>query len=213
MRRFLVLMALITIALALAGIFAVVIWDTEAQEKLGVHFPVSCSAASQRQFDLATARLHLLQFNNSERIYLAISEAEPDCAIAYWGIAISRARRPVPGSRLPDDIRVGREALRAAARARTATPRERAYIAALALLFGEDGAADWDHGTIAYEQAMEFLAARERDDKEAKIFYALALNMVPRVLDKETSRDRPGPPNCCWWRSGNSPITRASPIT
>ena len=52
---------------------------------------------------------------SSERIYRAIAEAEPDCAMAYWGIAMSRVRRPVPGFRLPDDIRAGREALRSAA--------------------------------------------------------------------------------------------------
>src|ERR1700733_42741 len=187
-RQRLALTALITIVLALGGIFAVLIWDAEKQERLGVHFPISCSAASQQQFDFATARLHTLRFNESDRIYGAIAEAEPDCAIAYWGMAMSRVRRPVPGSRLPDDLRAGREALRSAAGARVATPRERAYIAALGLLFGESGAADWDDRTIAYEQAMGILAAHEHDDLEAKIFYALALNLVPRALDKDFLR-------------------------
>jgi hypothetical protein len=184
-RQRLALTALITIVLALGGLFAVVIRDAEKQEQLGVHFPISCSTASQRQFDFATARLHALRCNESERIYGAIAEAEPDCAIAYWGIAMSRVRRPVPGFRLPDDLRAGREALRSAASARVATPRERAYIAALGLLFGEGGAEDGDDRTIAYERAMGILAVRQRDDQEAKIFYALALNMVPRTLDKD----------------------------
>ena len=35
---------------------------------------------------------------------------------------------------------------------------------------------------------MGRLAAREPDDEEAKIFYALALNMVPRALDKDFAR-------------------------
>jgi len=184
-RRCLALAALLTIALALGGIFAVVIWDAERQEKLGVHFPISCGAAGQRAFDFATARLHELRFNEAERIYGALAQAQPGCAMAYWGIAMSRVKRPVPGFRLPDDVRAGREALRSAANARMATPRERAYIAALALLFGQDGAADWDDRTIAYQQAMGTLAGREHDDPEAKIFYALALNMVPRTLDKD----------------------------
>jgi hypothetical protein len=98
---------------------------------------------------------------------------------------MSRVKRPVPGFRLPDDLRAGREALRSATSARVATPRERAYIAALGLLFGEDGAADGNDRTIAYERAMGILAARQHDDREATIFYALALNMVPRALDKD----------------------------
>jgi hypothetical protein len=189
-KKRLALAALIITALALGGIFAVAIWDTAQQESwLSVHFQISCSPASQRQFDLAIARLHELRFNESEQIYSAITEAEPDCAIAYWGIAMSRIRRPVPGFRLPDDIRVGRAALRSAANARVATQRERAYIAALTLLFGEEGGAtDWDQRTIAYEQAMGTLAAREPGDEEAKIFYALALNIVPRALDKDFKR-------------------------
>jgi hypothetical protein len=181
--------ALIITALALGGIFAVVIWDTAQQERwLSVHFEISCGPASRRQFDLAIARLHELRFNESEQIFSAIVKAEPDCAMAYWGIAMSRVRRPVPGFRLPDDIRVGRAALRSAASAHVATQRERAYIAALTLLFGEEGAADWDQRTIAYEQAMGTLAAREPGDEEAKILYALALNIVPRALDKDFRR-------------------------
>src|SRR5207253_1307348 len=134
MRSNLALAALIITALALGGTLAVAIWDANEQEALGkVHFPISCSAAGQRQFDLATARLHSLRFNESERIYAAIAEAEPDCAIAYWGIAMSRLKRPVAGFRAPEDIRVAREVLRSAANARVATPRERAYIDALAL--------------------------------------------------------------------------------
>lgn len=188
MRKGLALAALITVAVALGGIFAVVIWDTEQQDRFAVHFQISCGAASQRQFDLATARLHQLRFNESEQTYRSIAEAVPDCAMAYWGIAMSRVRRPVPGFRLPDDIRVGRAALRSAASARIATQRERAYITALTLLFGEEGAANWDERTIAYEQAMGNLAAREPGDEEADIFYALALNIVPRALDKDFAR-------------------------
>jgi hypothetical protein len=189
-KKRLALAALIITALALGGIFAVAIWDTAQQERLSVHFQISCSPASQRQFDLAIARIHELRFNESEQIYSAIIKAEPDCAIAYWGIAMSRVRRPVPGFRLPDDIRVGRAALRSAANAHVATQRERAYIAALTLLFGEEGGAtNWDQRTIAYEQAMGTLAAREPGDEEAKIFYALALNIVPRALDKDFRRE------------------------
>jgi hypothetical protein len=180
--------ALLTVVLAVAGIFAVTFWAAWQEEQQGqVHFPISCSPASQQQFDFATSRLHSLRFNESGRIYNVIATTEPDCAMAYWGIVMSRIRRPVPGLRLPDDIRAGREALQSAAAARTATPRERGYIAALTLLFDEQGAAQWDDRTIAYEQAMARLAAREPDDEEASIFYALALNMVPRARDKDFS--------------------------
>jgi hypothetical protein len=188
LRQGLALAASLMIVVAVAGIFAATLWVARQEEQQGqVHFSVSCSLASQRQFDFATSRLHSLRFNESERIYNAIAAAEPDCAMAYWGIAMSRIKRPVPGLRLPDDIRTGQEALRSAAAARTATPRERGYIAALTLLFDEQDAAQWDDRTIAYEQAMARLSAGNPDDDEAGIFYALALNMVPRARDRSFS--------------------------
>jgi hypothetical protein len=178
MRPHLALASLIIIAISLSGLFGAAIWEWRERETLGqLHFPISCSASSQRLFDFATVRLHSLNFTEAERAYSAIAETEPDCAIAYWGIAMSRLGRPVAGSRASDDLDAGRAALRTAAHAATAEPRERAYIDALTVLFGEDDA-HWADHAVAYEKAMAALAARYPDDKEAVIFYALALNIA-----------------------------------
>jgi hypothetical protein len=184
MRPHLALASLIIIATSLSGIFAAAIWEWHQREALGeLHFPISCSTGSQRLFDFATTRLHSLNFNEAERAYSTIAQAEPDCAIAYWGIAMSRLGRPVAGSRASNDLDAGRAALRTAAHAATADPRERAYIDALTVLFGEDDA-HWANHTVAYEMAMAALAARYPDDKEAVIFYALALNIAASSSDK-----------------------------
>src|SRR5262249_42680002 len=98
MRLHLALASLIIIAISLGGLFAAAIWERHEQEALGqLHFPISCSASSQRLFDFATSRLHSLSFNEAERAYIAIAEAEPDCAIAYWGISRNRLVGPVTG--------------------------------------------------------------------------------------------------------------------
>jgi hypothetical protein len=184
MRPHLALASLIIIVISLCGLFAAAIWEWQQREALGeLHFPISCGADSQKMFDFATTRLHSLNFNEAERAYSAIAKAEPDCAIAYWGIAMSRLGRPVAGSRASDDLDAGRAALRTAAHAANAGPRERAYIDALTVLFGEDDA-HWMERAVAYETAMAALAARYSDDKEAVIFYALALNIAASPLDK-----------------------------
>jgi hypothetical protein len=184
MRPHLAWASLIIIAISLGGLFAAAIWEGHEQEALGqLHFPISCSASSQRSFDFATSRLHSLNFNEANRAYTAIAEAEPDCAIAYWGIAMSRLGRPVAGPRASDDLDAGRAALRSAAHAAAASPRERAYIDALTLLFAENDARWLDHA-VAYEKAMAAVAARYPDDKEAVIFYALALNITALPSDK-----------------------------
>jgi hypothetical protein len=184
MRPHLALASLIMIAIALGGLFAAAMWERHEQEALGqLHFPVSCGARSQRLFDFATSRLHSLNFSEAERAYRAIAEAEPDCAIAYWGIAMSRLGRPVAGERASDDLAAGRAALRSAAHAATADARERAYIDGLNLLF-EENDARWADRAVAYETAMATLMGRYPDDKEAVIFYALALNIAALPSDK-----------------------------
>src|ERR1700733_6619679 len=189
MRSWLAVTALITIAVSIAGIFVVTIWDAQRQEaRTHVHFEISCSAQSQRQFDQAMFYLHSLRFVDSERLYTAIAAAEPDCAMAYWGIATSRLKRSVAHVPSMDDTSVARDALRVGLAARTATARERAYIGAVNLLFGPDGPADWHDRTVEYEHAMGALAAREPEDHEASVFYALALNLASLPEDKTYAR-------------------------
>ena len=139
MRFRLALAAFIIIAIALGAIFAVAIWDTHQQKaSRQVHFPISCGATVQLLFDRATARLHSMGYVEAERAYNAIAGLEPDCAMAYWGVAMSRLKRPIAITPLPDDLRTAHDALRRAAGARMATPRERAYLAALELLVGDE---------------------------------------------------------------------------
>lgn len=184
MRFRLALAAFIIIAIALGAIFAVAIWDTHQQKaSRQVHFPISCGATVQLLFDRATARLHSMGYVEAERAYNAIAESAPDCAMAYWGVAMSRLKRPIAITPLPDDLRTAHDALRKAASARMATPRERAYLAALELLVGEGDPTGWRGRTTLYEKAMEELAAREPNDREATIFYALALNMAALPSD------------------------------
>lgn len=184
MRRHLGLASLVIIAISLCGTFLVAMWDLNRQEAVGqLHFPISCGTGSQRLFDLATSRLHTLRFADAQRAYTAIADAAPDCAMAHWGIAMSRLGRPVPGERMSDDLRAGRAVLQQAARATMASPRERAYIAALTLLFQEVGVA-WQGRAVAYENAMHELASSYPEDKEAVIFYALALNISALPSDK-----------------------------
>src|SRR5438132_733746 len=56
-------------------------------DRLGkVHFPVSCSAAAQKEFERAVAILHSFWYEESERAFGAAIAADPSCAMGYWGI-------------------------------------------------------------------------------------------------------------------------------
>ena len=171
-------------ALGLGGEFALLPSSAGEAKPLGrVHFPVSCSREIERSFEAATALLHGFQFADAERTYAAITKSEPNCAMAYWGIAMSRLKYPALSPPVADDLKVARQALRTAASQPTASPRERAYLAALGLLFPEDDSVRWRDRVAAYEQAMGSLADQYPDDREATVFYALALNMAGLVAD------------------------------
>jgi len=61
--------------------------------------------------------------------------------------------------------------------------RERDYLEAIAAFYGRDRA-PFRVRAVRYEEAMEKLAAKYPEDKEASIFYALALNIASDPMDK-----------------------------
>src|ERR1700751_164776 len=54
-----------------------------------VSFPVSCGADIQARFDAALAALHSFWYGQALKEFTAITEADPECAMAYWGAAMS----------------------------------------------------------------------------------------------------------------------------
>src|SRR5688500_5302075 len=139
-------------------------------EKLGkVHFPTSCSASVAPQFDRAVALLHSFEFGAAIKGFEQVLAADSTCAMASWGIALSRWGNPMAaGNRTADALKHGRAALAAANRhAARATPREQAYIAAAGKLFENAETVDQRTRMVAYEQAMEKLAASQKGDPEA----------------------------------------------
>src|SRR3972149_7013380 len=85
-----------------------------AGEKLGtVHFPTSCSAPAQQQFDRAMTFLHSFEFGPAMAGFNATAKADSSCAIAYWGIAVARWSNPFAATiRQPVQIQQGLAAIR-----------------------------------------------------------------------------------------------------
>src|SRR5271165_1164375 len=76
-------------AIGLGG-FAAKSADAETAEQLGtVSFPVSCSASMQRSFDRGVALLHDFWYDEARPQFERIAAADPACAMAHWGIAMS----------------------------------------------------------------------------------------------------------------------------
>src|SRR5476649_2742118 len=69
--------------------------QAEAQRLGGIHFPVSCTALAQQQFDRALVMLHNFSYPRDLNAFADIPNTDPNCAMAYWGIAMSRRANPL----------------------------------------------------------------------------------------------------------------------
>jgi hypothetical protein len=153
-----------------------------------VSFLTSCAPALRQDFNRAVALLHSFWFAQAIAAFEGVAAKDPSCAIAYWGVALSRWGNPFAGLRSPQQIELGRAAIQKAQAAGSPTPRERAFIDAAAELFTSGDAGTQRARTVAYEQAMERIVRDFPGDMEARIFYALAVNQTALASDKKFSQ-------------------------
>jgi len=178
-------LAILSSALASAGLFighpAVA---QPAVETLGkVHFETSCTPNAAAAFDRAMLFQHSFWYRASQRSFEAALKADPGCAIAYWGIALSLLWNPhaaPPAKNLTD----GAAAIAKGNEVGAKTERERDYLAALSAMYVDFDKVDHRTRVLNYLKAMEQLAAKYPNDEEAQIHYALALNVGASPADK-----------------------------
>jgi hypothetical protein len=148
-----------------------------------VNFPISCSPTAQKAFNHAAWTLHSFWYPEALKGFSDIAKAEPNCTMAYWGVAMSHWY-PLWYPPSEAALKAGAEAVVKADAAGSTTEREKAYVAAIAAFYKDYDKVDHKTRAIAYEKAMEQVHARFPDDQEAGVFYALALNATQQPTDK-----------------------------
>lgn len=173
-------------ALALSGLAAVsVAAAPEPDASHGMHgnfgevaFETSCSAEGQQLFNRALAMVHSFAFPETVKAFNAVAEADPACAIAHWGIAISQRPNPLVGPWDAATLQRGLDAVEKGEAIGPKTQREHDWLAALKEVYKDHDKVDQRTRSKNYEQAMERLSRQYPEDVEARIFHALALNEV-----------------------------------
>src|SRR5260370_20792254 len=167
------LFAVTIMAVTTLGPCAPSLAQENADQKLGtVHFSTSCNEPAQRRFDRAMRYQHSFWYTESKEIYEETLKADPECAIAYWGIALSllsNPHSPVPAPNLP----LGLAAIEKAKATGAKTQRERDYIDALAVMYVDYDKTPHQTRVQSYLKAMEALAAKYPADDEAQIYDAI----------------------------------------
>jgi hypothetical protein len=160
-----------------------------APGKLGrVSFSVSCKAEVQPDFNRAVALLHSFTYSAARDTFRSVSQKDPSCAMAHWGIAMSYYHQLwepaiVPGSN-------GQQEIEQARRIAAKTERERGFIEAAGLLFQNADTTPYDQRALRYENAMSGLATANPRDAEVQTFYALALLANASPADKTHARQK-----------------------
>jgi len=170
-------------AATMTGAFGQSVMAVAPQDLGKVHFATSCNPQAQQQFDRAMLYQHSFWYRASQSSFEDALKADPECAIAYWGIALSLLYNPHVAPPVKN-LAEGAQALAKGKALGAKTQRERDYLDALGAMYADHDKVDHRTRVLAYLKAMEQLAQRYPDDDEAQIYYALALNVAASPADK-----------------------------
>jgi len=151
-------------------------------------FSLSCNYETRETFDMAVALLHSFQYSEAEKAFVKVIDTDPNCPMAYWGVAMSIYHAAwFPPSE--DDLIKGSKVLNIA-KGLSMDDKQRDYINAIDAFY-----TDWetiDHNTRAkrFEDKMEQMHLKYPDDIEAAIFYSLALFSTRDRAGKEYKNER-----------------------
>ncbi len=157
---------------------ALTLWTGQARaqfENVGViEFPTSATGAAQEHFLRGVAILHSFGWIQAREQFHAAQELDPDFAMAYWGESLAY-NHPLNSRMDATEPRAALERLaptRAERLAKAPTDREKGFLNAVEILWGEGEHVD---RRLGYMEAMERLYEQYPDDPEVAAFYSLSM--------------------------------------
>lgn len=142
-----------------------------------IQFANSCSPEVQKDFNAAVAMLHSFQYGFAEKTFLNVAGRDPQCAIAYWGAAMTLYHQLWDWP-TAEALHKGREYLEKARRLKK-TERESAFLDAAMAFYQPEPALRKSSRVQAYSAAMLKMHQRYPQDADATAFYALSLLTLP----------------------------------
>jgi hypothetical protein len=142
-----------------------------------VEFSTSGSEPAQAHFLRGLAALHSFWFEEALEAFRESTRIEPDFMMGYWGEAMAH-NHPLWSEQ---DTSAARDVLKKIKETPKLTQRERAYLDAVKVLYGEGEKRARD---TAYSAAMEKIYRDYANDLDAAAFYSLSLLALVRSEEK-----------------------------
>lgn len=149
----------------------------ELRDNLGnYHYPISTTSdLAQQYFDQGLILAYAFNHAEAARAFKEASRLDPNCAMCYWGLAYVQGpniNAPMADEQVPEAWQAIQQAI---ALSNNASPKEQAYIKALAQRYSEQPMADRSSLDLAYGQAMKQVVQDYPDDLDVATLYAESL--------------------------------------
>jgi tetratricopeptide (TPR) repeat protein len=132
-------------------------------DNLGTHHHAvtTRSPEAQRYFDQGLRLMYGFNHDEATKAFQEAARLDPDCAMAYWGIALALLDNPHNAIPRPN-LAPGLAAIQKAKEVGAKTERERDYIDALMLMYADYDKLSHRQRILAFRDALEKLAAKFR---------------------------------------------------
>lgn len=162
--------------------------DHRTDEKLGtVRFTAGGNAQAQEHLIRGLKLVHHMMYPEADREFAAAAAADPACALAYWGRAMTLLHPLWPDAPTDAERKFGAEQIRLGLAVPSATPRERAYLETLDHYFSAGAVGDHPARLKALDEPWTALAEKYPDDLDAVAFSALYHLAPARFVGKDKS--------------------------
>jgi tetratricopeptide (TPR) repeat protein len=149
-------------------------FNNSVKGELGiVDFSISCSTKVQNQFNQSVALLHNMMYAQAENEFKAVAELDPNCAMAYWGIAMTLFH-PLWAPPSNKELQQGLDAVHKAISLKSSTEREQGYIKAAEAFYKDWDSVDHSTRISNWEKNQKKVFDSYPEDIDAGAFYALA---------------------------------------
>ena len=145
-----------------------------------VQFQTSCTEAGEGAFETGLLLLHHMMYRRSAEAVEKAIATDPKCAMAQWGLAMSKFHPLWPGGPTPEETKIGRLAAKRLADMGHGSKYEAAFIDAV-LTFYEGEEVPYRARLAAWAKAQLAVLEAFPDDHEAQAFGSLAqMTLAPK---------------------------------
>jgi len=150
-----------------------------------VSFPVGCDEEAAPLIERGVALLHHMMYDEAKFVFGMADDRDPDCALAYWGQAMTLIHPLWPDVPTASQFQHGLTLVEKSLSLGGYSIREAAYLETTRAYFVGGESLSEMQRLAKFERAWKNLSAAHPDDLEARAFYSLALRATADSADME----------------------------